>query len=185
MDWANLHHHCPYTCKTYEMDPVSLSILDTTTLYGSSHRRYLIQHICMSCLIIGQSWRFTITIINTNKNNTIVLEHLFTNKEPLHPFLNKHVMFCDLFQPWLFNRNITYHWKSLSFDIFSIRPLIKIICNHWFWYQLIQMKAKDNMICYKLKPLKTKNNITIKRHPKYSNFFHPNLIWQKAITTLI
>jgi hypothetical protein len=41
---------------------------------------------------------------------------------------------------------------------------------------LTQSKTKNNRVCYKSKPPKTKNTVAIGKHPKYLFFIHPSLL---------
>jgi hypothetical protein len=63
------------------------------------------------------------TTNGVDKKNTLVLGHYFLMGEPPdHPLLYKHVLFCNLFYPWLFystqQRKITTNnsWALISND---------------------------------------------------------------------
>lgn len=108
-------------CHLYKFSKL---VMDMWSLFWQSSRLFadinqrvnIIICLCMS--LITSSWTSLFNFIIYFYMSSIFNSRTsFYWEEPPHPFLYKHIIFCYLFQPWLF-QHITskYPLGSLSYD---------------------------------------------------------------------
>lgn len=100
-----------------------ISVPNKTPLCGIAHCLFLTQYLYTGYPVVAPTIRSQMTTIDININNTLIHEcfFFFLEKKPPHPLLYNHVMFRNLFQPWLFYN--TQLSKIINTDYWALIPI--------------------------------------------------------------